>query len=506
MKKNLVPNKKALIKIGFIYLFIMAFINFCGVLLCNSQLLQAILVIQEDENLITWKEFQNKYSVFQDIVLYLCFLIPISIGIIYIIFAKPSKIKKRIVNIPYVYSFLGALGWLIQIIKSSILYIIFINITHMSVKDLYLTSVMMIILICLFVFTFCFLSLNGIHRKFILPSYFSEEPISSINGTHKLSIPILFIIFFISVSIFPCFYLFSVLYFSSINSGFEIPSEVYTFLAIIAVFEIVTLASFTVHFSKPLTKIKKATQEIKNYNYDKKVEVVSADDFGELADNFNEMASSLNQKTKKIGVIQDSIIKGMAVMIESRDNSTGGHINRTSDCIRVFGQKLRENEEFGITPDFYDSLVKAAPMHDLGKIAVDDAVLRKPGRFTDEEYEKMKTHAREGARIVESVLNEVENLEFKKIAINVAHYHHEKWNGTGYPEKISGENIPLEARIMALADVFDALVSKRCYKESMSYDKAFEIIQNDLGTHFDPKLGQLFLDCREDLIKLYDNY
>lgn len=151
-------------------------------------------------------------------------------------------------------------------------------------------------------------------------------------------------------------------------------------------------------------------------------------------------------------------------------------------------------------------MIKAAPMHDLGKIAVDDAILRKPGKFTDEEYEIMKSHSAEGARIVESVLAQSDDEEFKRIAINVAHYHHEKWNGTGYPEKISGEDIPFEARIMALADVFDALVSKRCYKESFGYDKAFQIIEESLGSHFDPELGKVFIECREDLEKLYDGY
>lgn len=507
MKENLVPNKKVLIKIGLIYLFIMSFINFCGVLLCNSELLQAIINIKEDENLIAYTEFQNKYTSIQNIVLYLSFIIPISIGIVYIFFAKPSKIKKRIVNIPYVYSFLGASGWIIQIIKSTILYCFFKISTHLPVQGIYLTSVMMILLVCLFVFTFCFLSLNGIHRKFILPSYFSEEPISSINGTHKLSIPILFIIFFISVSIFPCFYLFSVLYFSSLNNGFEIYSQVYTFLGIIGIFEIVTLASFTEYFSKPLNKFKKAAQEIKNYNYNKKVEVVSADDLGELADNFNEMASSLNQKTKKISAIQNSIITGMATMVESRDNSTGGHIKRTSDCVRVFAEYLQTLPAYAnVSKQFFENVIKAAPMHDLGKIAVDDAVLRKPGKFTEEEYEVMKSHSKEGARIVAEVLSASEDEDFKKIAINVAHYHHEKWNGAGYPEKIAAEQIPFEARIMALADVFDALVSKRCYKDSFSYDKAFEIIQNDLGTHFDPQLGAEFIKCRASLEKLYNGY
>lgn len=145
-------------------------------------------------------------------------------------------------------------------------------------------------------------------------------------------------------------------------------------------------------------------------------------------------------------------------------------------------------------------------MHDLGKIAVDDAVLRKPGRFTDEEYQIMKGHAAAGQTIVDSVLCEVDDQEFKDVARHVAHYHHEKWNGTGYPEGLSGQDIPIEARIMALADVFDALVSKRCYKDSMSYDKAFQIIQEDLGSHFDPELGALFLECRSELIELYESY
>ena len=143
-------------------------------------------------------------------------------------------------------------------------------------------------------------------------------------------------------------------------------------------------------------------------------------------------------------------------------------------------------------------------MHDLGKIAVLDAILRKPGRFTAEEYDMMKAHAAEGARIVENVLSEVDDAGFKQIAINVAHYHHEKWDGSGYPEKLAGEAIPLEARIMALADVFDALVSKRCYKEAYSYDTAFSIIESSIGTHFDPQLGRIFLKCRHELEALYN--
>ena len=167
-------------------------------------------------------------------------------------------------------------------------------------------------------------------------------------------------------------------------------------------------------------------------------------------------------------------------------------------------EKLKEHKEYGITDEFLEYVAKAAPMHDLGKIAVDDRVLRKPGSFTPEEFEEMKKHAEKGAEIVMQILDGVNDVKFVEIARNIAHYHHEKWNGQGYPEKLSGIDIPLEARIMALADVFDALVSKRCYKEKMDYDRAFIIIEESLGSHFDPELGKMFIKCREQLEKYYD--
>lgn len=148
-------------------------------------------------------------------------------------------------------------------------------------------------------------------------------------------------------------------------------------------------------------------------------------------------------------------------------------------------------------------MIKVAPMHDLGKVAVDDVILRKPGKFTDEEYNMMKSHSAEGARMIRKVLAEVDDAAMMEAAVNVAHFHHERWDGKGYPEGISGETIPMEARIMALADVFDALVSKRCYKEAFGFDRAFNIIEEGLGTQFDPVLGKLFLECRPELEKLY---
>ena len=222
--------------------------------------------------------------------------------------------------------------------------------------------------------------------------------------------------------------------------------------------------------------------------------------------NYNkDLTSEVENKTKKINEIKDRTLLGMAMMVESRDSSTGGHIKRTSDVVNIFAKHLI-NEKMGFTAKFLRYVERSAPMHDLGKIAVDDDILRKNGRFTDAEYEIMKTHAAEGAKVVKNILTGIEDEEFVKIATNVAHYHHEKVNGKGYPEGLAGDDIPVEARIMALADVFDALVSKRCYKEAFSFDKAFEIISNDSGTHFDAKLAEVFMKCRPELEKLYNSY
>ena len=211
----------------------------------------------------------------------------------------------------------------------------------------------------------------------------------------------------------------------------------------------------------------------------------------------------VEDKTRHIVEMHNQLILGMATMVESRDNSTGGHIRRTSKGVEILIEKLKKDRSRSLDEDFCKNLIKAAPMHDLGKIAVDDDILRKPGRFTPEEFEQMKAHAPEGARIVHEILLNTDDEAFKVIAENVAHYHHERWDGTGYPEGLKGEEIPLEARIMAIADVYDALVSKRVYKEKMPFDKANEIIESGMGTQFDPSLHEAYRAARPDLEAYY---
>ena len=224
-----------------------------------------------------------------------------------------------------------------------------------------------------------------------------------------------------------------------------------------------------------------------------------------LIDSYNsDLREEVKQKTKHIVEMHDKLILGMAAMVESRDNSTGGHIRRTSDVVKILVDEMMKENKLGLSEEFCRDIIKAAPMHDLGKIAVDDAILRKPGRFTDEEFEKMKAHAAEGAKIVHTILEGTDDMNFHIIAENVAHYHHERWDGSGYPEGLKGEEIPLEARIMAIADVYDALVSKRVYKEKMSYEKANEIIMDGMGKHFDKSLEPYYVNVRPLLEAYYD--
>ena len=225
-----------------------------------------------------------------------------------------------------------------------------------------------------------------------------------------------------------------------------------------------------------------------------------------LIKNYNEqLEKEVAQKTKSIIEMQDKLVLGMATMVEGRDNSTGGHIKRTSMGVRFLVEEIKKDNKLNLSDEFCNDLIKAAPMHDLGKIAVDDQILRKPGRFTPEEFEVMKTHASEGARIVSKILEGTDDKEFAKIAVNVAHFHHERVDGSGYPNKLKGDEIPLEARIMAIADVYDALVSKRVYKDKMSFETANSIIMDGMGTQFDKQLEIYYLRAREKFEDYYSH-
>ena len=200
------------------------------------------------------------------------------------------------------------------------------------------------------------------------------------------------------------------------------------------------------------------------------------------------------------------MISGFSTLVENKDDSTGGHILRTKQYVEIIQNQLQNEKKYRniISRDFVKNMLNAAPMHDIGKISTPDVILQKPGKLTPEEYEIMKQHAPRGGEIIMETFSRLDNPEFLKTAYYVARYHHEKWNGNGYPEGLDGEKIPLCARIMAIADVFDAVSAKRCYRDAMPIDQCFQIIENGRGTDFDPDLVDVFLDAKEEIIKVYN--
>ena len=211
---------------------------------------------------------------------------------------------------------------------------------------------------------------------------------------------------------------------------------------------------------------------------------------------------------EKIVEMQDNTIIGLSNLVENRDSETGSHVRRTSAYVAALAKKVQDDRFYsGILTDKYvEYLIKAAPMHDIGKIIVADNILKKKGKLTEDEFTMMKQHTVEGARIVDEVLGSHDDAEYVEVVKEVVTSHHEKWNGAGYPKGLKCNEIPLSARIMAIADVFDALVSPRCYKEPFPVEKAFEIIKASSGTHFDPILVTEFSRIKDQIIKIMNEY
>lgn len=205
------------------------------------------------------------------------------------------------------------------------------------------------------------------------------------------------------------------------------------------------------------------------------------------------------KKQKKINEqlrqTQDVTIFALGYQAELRDLETGKHIERTSAYVEIIAKELKKHEKYKtyMNDDYISDLIRSAPLHDIGKVAIPDSILCKPGKLTEEEFAVMQSHAVHGSDILEKAEERLSFPSFFKIAIQMSKYHHEKWNGTGYPSKISGENIPLSARIMALADVYDALSSARPYKEAFSHERCISIIKDESGKSFDPVIVDIFL-------------
>lgn len=211
------------------------------------------------------------------------------------------------------------------------------------------------------------------------------------------------------------------------------------------------------------------------------------------------------RRVRELSVVQDITIYAMATLAETRDNETGNHIRRTQNYVISLATRMAEFPKYAaqLPRQEIELLYKSAPLHDIGKIGIPDRILLKPGRLTPEEFDIMKTHAAIGRESIEAAERLVSMPDsFLRFAKEIAGSHHEKWDGSGYPEGLAGEDIPLSARLMALADVYDALISKRVYKEAFTHEMARDIIVRGRGTHFDPAVTDAFVALEQDFIDI----
>lgn len=213
------------------------------------------------------------------------------------------------------------------------------------------------------------------------------------------------------------------------------------------------------------------------------------------------LEAEVMRRLKENLLIQEVSIRALAHLAEIRDPETGNHLRRTQGYVQVLALHLRTHPRFAafLTVQNIQALVKSAPLHDIGKVGIPDHILLKPGKLTPEEYAVMQTHSRLGRDAIELAERDTDQpVEFLHLAKDIAHYHHEKWDGSGYPDGLAGEAIPISARLMALADVFDALISWRVYKAPLPFKQAVEVIREGRGAHFDPAVVDAFLACLDE--------
>ncbi|HHU81781.1 MAG TPA: HD domain-containing protein [Firmicutes bacterium] len=258
----------------------------------------------------------------------------------------------------------------------------------------------------------------------------------------------------------------------------------------------------------PLDKDLHINQETVNWMVRLLIYAIIALVISYFSDFYREEFAEKVKKEKEIADAQMAVVYAMAKLAEFRDSDTGGHIERVTELCRLLTTNLRRRGKYReyIDDDYIEKLTRVSPLHDIGKVGIADKILLKPGRLTAIEFELMKTHTTIGAKTILEVKEKFPDNRLLELAINITNFHHERWDGAGYPLGLAGTEIPLSARIMAIVDVYDALRSKRVYKEAFSHENSLKIIQEESGKAFDPEIVMAFLEIAEEVEKIFTQY
>ncbi|WP_391087250.1 HD domain-containing phosphohydrolase [Vibrio sp. NH-UV-68] len=248
--------------------------------------------------------------------------------------------------------------------------------------------------------------------------------------------------------------------------------------------------------------------EVTQGNISKRLPIFEHNELGSVASLTNQMLDSLESSQDEVKTTRDVAIVSLSALAESRDNETGAHILRTQEYVRALAMHLSQFECYKdlLTDNYIELLYKSAPLHDVGKVGIPDNILLKPGKLTDDEFEIMKGHPEIGAKALSMAEGQLGSNSFLQLAKEISLTHHEKWDGSGYPNQLKEQEIPLSGRLMALADVYDALISERVYKKAFSHDKAKSIILQGNGNHFDPQVVEAFLAIEQQFVAIADKY
>ena len=284
----------------------------------------------------------------------------------------------------------------------------------------------------------------------------------------------------------------------------KIMYEIAVIIGVLMGYAIAIILSYTNNLNIYLCHQTQVMEAVAKGDLSQQVPVVSQDEFGQMASGTNLMIAGLLDYQSQLKITRDASILALASLAETRDNETGAHILRTQRYVKVLAQELSSHEDFCdvLNEEVIELYYKSAPLHDVGKVGIVDSILLKPGKLTEQEFEIMKTHAQIGNDALLVAEQQLGSNSFLRYAREIALTHHEKWDGSGYPNQLAGDDIPLSGRLMALADVYDALLSKRVYKPAFSHDKAKEIILAGCGSHFDPRIVAAFEVCEQQFVNI----